>query len=71
MNKNIIIGIVILLVVVVGAFFIFRGERAFDVSALERDEVELASIANDIEAFQEDNLVLNELDQTFTDILDE
>jgi len=69
--KNIPIGIVIVFVVVVGAFYIFRGEKAFDVFFLGQDEAELASITSDIEAVSQDNIILDELDQTFSDILDE
>ena len=70
-NKNVIIGVaVIAVIVVVGAFFIFRGEKAFDVSFFEKDEAELTRMNNDFEMLSQDS-VLNEIDQTFGDILDE
>ena len=72
MNKNIAIGIaVIIFVVVVGAFFIFRGGGALDVSLFQEDEAELSSFNNDIELFSKDGAALDEIDQTFGDILDE
>ena len=71
MSKNVVIGIVVvILVVVVGALFIPRGEEAFDVSLFDKDEAELASMGNDIEMLSQD-AVLDEIDQTFSDILDE
>ena len=71
MSKNIVIGvIVVILVVVAGAFFTFRGEEAFDVSLFDKDEAELTSIGNDIEMLSQD-VVLDEIEQTFGDILDE
>ena len=71
MSKNVVIGIVVvILVVVVGALFISRGEEAFDVSLFDKDEAELTSMGNDIEMLSQD-AVLDEIDQTFSDILDE
>ena len=70
-NKNIILGISIIVMVVVGAFFIFRGDKALDVSLFERDEAELTRMSNDFESLSKDNALLDEIDQTFSDILDE
>ena len=71
MNRNIIIGIVVVLVLVVGAFLILgRGGGGIDVSVFVPDEAELNSMATDIEAFSEDDIVLNEVDDTFDDITD-
>jgi len=70
-KNNILIGVVVVLVIVVGAFFIFRGEKAFDVSVLDQDVAGLNSIANDLDAFSKDNVVVEEMNQTFSDILDE
>ena len=71
MNKNIIIGIVVVLVLVVGAFLILgRGGESIDVSVFVPDEAELNSMAVDIEAFSADDIVLNEVDDTFGDITD-
>ena len=71
MNKNIVIGIVvIILVIVAGVLFISKEEEAFDVSLFDKDEAELTSIGNDIEMFSQD-AVLDEIEQTFGDILDE
>ena len=70
MKRNILIGVTAVFVVVVGAFFIFRGEKAFDVSLFEKDEAELTRMGNDIEMLSQDS-VLDEIDQTFSDILDE
>lgn len=69
-NRKVIISIVIF-VMVVGAFFVFRGDKAFSISLFEKDEAGLAKINNDIEIFFQDNTVLSEIDQTFSDILDE
>lgn len=72
MNKNAVISVVVIvLVVVVGAFFIFRGDKTFNVSVLDRDAAELDGIAADIDAFSKDNVAVEELNQTFGDILDE
>lgn len=72
MNKNLVIGIfIIILVLVAGAFFIFKGDKAFDVSFLDKDAAELDSMAADIDAFSMDNAAIEELNQTFSDILDE
>lgn len=72
MNKNAVIGIVVVvLVAVVGAFFIFRGDKAFDVSGLDRDVIELDSMSADLDAFSKDNVAIEELNQTFSDLLDE
>ena len=69
MSKNVVIGIVVvILVVVVGALFIPRGEEAFDVSLFDKDEAELTSMGNDIEMLSQD-AVLDEIDQTFSEIL--
>ena len=70
-NKDIVrYAIVVVLVAVVGAFFIFRGEKAFDVSGFEKDEMELTRMSNDFEALFQ-GTILDEIDQTFSDILDE
>jgi len=73
MNKNIIIGIIVvaLVVVVAGAFFVFRSKEAFDVSFISGDEIELTNWGNDLEVFAKDNTLATEFDQTFGDILDE
>lgn len=72
MSKNTVIGIVaVVLVVVVGAFFIFRGEKAFEISILDQDVAGLNSIATNLDAFSRDNAVVEEMNQTFSDILDE
>lgn len=70
-NKTIVIGVIAVLVIVGGAFFIFRGDKAFDVSQLDRDAAKLDSMAADIDAFSRDDVALEELNQTFSDILDE
>ena len=70
-NKDIVrYAIVVVLVAVVGAFFIFRGEKAFDISGFEKDEMELTRMSNDFEALFQ-GTILDEIDQTFSDILDE
>ena len=71
MKRDILIGVAAVFVVVVGAFFIFRGEKAFDVSLFEKDEAELTRMSNDLESLFQDNAFLDEIDQTFSDILDE
>jgi len=71
MNKNIIIGVVVVLVLVVGALLILgRGGEVIDVSVFAPDEAELNSMATDIEAFSADDTVLDEIDDTFGDITD-
>ena len=72
MSKNVIIGIaVVVLVVVVGVFFILgRGGEVIDVAVFIPDETELNSMAADIEAFSQDEIILNEVEDTFGDITD-
>ncbi|MCP6719522.1 MAG: hypothetical protein KJI71_04840 [Patescibacteria group bacterium] len=70
MNRNIIIGIVIVIIILVGAFFIFRG-GPIDTSAFKADEAELDRFNQDIEAASQDSGIFNEFTQTFLDILDE
>ena len=71
MNRNIIIAIVVVGIILVGAFFIFRGDKAFDVSGLDRDVTELNSMSADLNAFSNDNVAIEELNKTLSDILDE
>lgn len=70
-NKNIIIVVLVVLVVVVGASFLFRGDKIFDVSVLDQDVAGLNGIAADLEGFSKDNVAVDELNQTLSDILDE
>ena len=70
MNKNIIIGIVVL-VLVVGALFLFGGRGdPIDVSLFGQDETELNSLDGDINMFVQDDAVLDEIDDTVGDITD-
>ena len=72
MNKNIIIGFaVVAIIIVVGAFFVLRGQETFDVSLFLADETELANLGNDIDNFFKDDALAGEFDETFGDILDE
>lgn len=71
MNKNTVISIAVVVLVVMGALFIFRGDKAFDVSGLDRDGAELDNMAIDLDAFSNDNVAIEELNQTLSDILDE
>ncbi len=70
-NKNIIIVIgAVIFAVAAGAFF-FRGEEIIDVSVLELDEAEITRLGNDIEILFEENVILDEINQTFIDISDD
>lgn len=72
MNKNLIIGtVVVLIIVAAGAFFIFKDGGIIDVSVWRGDEAELANGTNDLEISVQDDIFAIELNQTFNDILDE
>jgi Tfp pilus assembly protein PilO len=72
-QKNIVMGavLIVVLVILVGIFFLFSGEKAIDLSLLEQEEMELTSIDSGLNALVQDNAILDELNQTFGDILDE
>ena len=70
MNKKIIIGIVVLVLVVGALFIIGRGGEVIDVSVFAPDESELNSLGSDINMFVQDDVVLDEVDDTFGDITD-
>lgn len=70
MSKNIVI-VIIIGIVLVGAFFVFKGKGPIDTALFGKDEAGLAAFGNDIASFDQDDAVLDELDQTFNDILDE
>lgn len=69
-NKNIIIGVIVVLVVVGGAFLLFKSKTPsiVDTSSLASDESELAAFQADIDSFAGDEAVLSELDQTLDDV---
>jgi len=70
-NKNIIMVIgAAIFAVAAGAFF-FRGEDVIDVSVFETDEAEIRSLGGDIEILFQENVILDEIDQTFMDISDD
>lgn len=71
MNKNIIIGVVVVGIILVGVFFIFKGKGPIDTAIFEGDEAELTAFGNDITTLNQDETVLDEISQTFSDILDE
>lgn len=71
MSKNLIIVIAVILVVVAGAFSIFRGKEAIDVSVWQGDENELANWESVLEMFSQEDALGQEIDQTFGDVLDE
>ena len=55
----------------VGALFIIgRGGEVIDVSVFAPDESELNSLGSDINMFVQDDVVLDEVDDTFGDITD-
>lgn len=70
MSRNIIV-IIIVGIILAGAFFIFRGGGPIDTALFENDETELAVFGNDVAAFNQDETILDEISQTFSDILDE
>ncbi|MDO8265037.1 MAG: hypothetical protein Q7T34_01545 [Candidatus Parcubacteria bacterium] len=71
MNKNIIIGIIATVIILAGVFFILNNKGPIDTALFEGDETELTSLGNDINAFNQDETILDEINQTFSDILDE
>lgn len=71
MNRNIIIGIVVVIIILVGIFLIFKGKPPLDTALFDKDEEELSAFNNDIALFDQDNTALDEISQTFSDILDE
>jgi len=71
MDKNIISIIIILVVVVIGAFFAVTEKAAFDISGLEQDSAVLQKLSVDLDILYQDQSLLEELDRTINDILDE
>lgn len=72
MNKKLIIGVGLgVVVAIAGVFFLLGSQPAFDTSFIQADETELASWANDLEAYSQEETVITELDLTIGDILDE
>jgi len=72
MNKNIIIGVVVVVIILVGAFFtIFRGKPPIETAIFDKDETELGAFGSDVALFEQDNTIFDELNQTFSDILEE
>ena len=71
MSKNVIIGIVVAGLILVGVLFIFKGKAPIDTALFEKDEAELAALGNDLVSFNQDETILDEIGQTFSDILDE
>lgn len=72
-QKNIFMGaaLFLILLVIVWAFFTLIADNVFDVAQFEEDEAVLENIGNDLESLSQDNAFLDEIDQTFSDILDE
>lgn len=72
-QKNIVMGAILFLVlfVIVGVFFILTADKALDIAQFEKDEVVLNEIGADIDVLSQDDVLFDELDQTFGDILDE
>ncbi|MDO8571723.1 MAG: hypothetical protein Q7R79_03515 [bacterium] len=72
MNTKIVIALVAFFVVMVTGAFLFRGagEGVVQLSVLQEDETELAVFEKDLEIISEDEHALEEVDQTFNDILE-
>jgi len=69
MNRNVIIVLTIVIVLVVGALFLTReASGPLDTSSFDKDEAELNSLVNDIEALSQEEAVLDELDGAFGEI---
>lgn len=71
MSRNIIVVLAITMIILAGVFFIFKGEEMLNTALFEKDEAELTALENDIAAFNQDETILDEVGQTFSDILDE
>jgi len=70
MNK-IIIVILVVGIILVGAFLFLRGRAPIDTALFDGDEAELSAFENNLDLFSKDGAVLDEINQTFGDILDE
>ena len=69
MNKNVLIGIIALVIVVGGAFLLYKGNQlSVDTGALSSEEKSFTSLENDMSSFAQDETVLNEVNQTYNDI---
>ncbi len=69
-NKTIVIGVIAVLVIVGGAFLLFKSKAptVVDMGALTSEESELAAFDADLASFAGDEVVLSELDQTLNDV---
>jgi hypothetical protein len=69
-NKTIIIAVIAVLVIVGGVFLLFKSRTpaVVDLNAFTNEENELTAFEADLALFVDDETVLSELDQTFSDI---
>ena len=69
-NKTIIIGVIAVLVIVGGAFLLFKSKapKVVDMGALTSEESELTAFDADLASFAGDEVVLSEFDQTLGDV---
>ncbi len=67
MNKNISIAIVVTVVVVGGAFFLFN-DRGISVVDMNEEEKELTALQVNLDLFAGDEALLTELDETLGDV---
>ena len=71
-NKTIVIGVITVLVIVGGAFLLFKSKapKVVDLSALTSEESELTAFNADLASFAGDEIVLSELNQTLNDVVE-
>ena len=72
-QKNMIMGGVVFLLILVatGVFFFLTAGNALDMVKFKQDEMVLSAINNDLHAFSKEDVLLEEINQTLGDILDE
>jgi len=71
MDKRVTVGVIILLIVVGGAFLLLKSRAPFvDTTSVVHEEDEFKAFDIDVAAFTQDEAILSELDQTLDDVVE-
>jgi len=73
MKKDITVSLIIFAAIIGGIFLVsrFKTPSVFDAVAWDREEKELRLIDDDLNTFAADEMILSEIDQTFSDIIED